>query len=63
MNKKTLKIFVIVLSLMLLIIFNLAVLGYTDPINFWIAAILVAVFAFIALPKLNKQRNQQLGKN
>ena len=63
MNEKTLKFFVIILSVMLLIIFTLAVAGFTDPINFWIAAILIAVFAFIALPKLNKQTNKQLGKN
>ncbi len=56
LNKK-IKILVVILSLLLIIIFFLAILGFTDIINFWIAVVLVGVFAFFVLPKLNKKIN------
>lgn len=57
LNKK-IKILAVILSLLLIIIFFLAVLGFTDIINFWIAVILTGIFAFFILPKLNKQINK-----
>jgi hypothetical protein len=54
MNEQIKKILIVFLIIFLLLIFFLAVLGFTDIINFWIAAILIAVFAFLVLPKLNK---------
>jgi hypothetical protein len=54
MNEQIKKILIIILIFLLLLIFVLAILGLTDLINFWVAAVLVAVFAFFILPKLNK---------
>ena len=55
MNPKIKKILIIALIVFLLIIFFLAILGFTDLINFWIAAILTALFAFLVLPRLNEK--------
>jgi len=52
MDKKIKKIFVFVLILLLLIIFFLSILGFADIINFWIAAVIISVFAFFVLPKI-----------
>ncbi|MFH1663309.1 MAG: hypothetical protein ABH986_00590 [archaeon] len=57
MNKLFTKLIVFLLIALLLLIFFLSILGYTDIINFWIAAVIVTVFAFVVLPKLNKQVN------
>ncbi|MBU2100662.1 hypothetical protein KKG83_01715 [Candidatus Micrarchaeota archaeon] len=54
MNEQIKKILIMILIISLLVIFVLALLGSTNIINFWIAAILIAVFAFFILPKLNK---------
>ena len=58
MNQKTLKIFIIVISAMLLLIFFASILGFVSIETFWVAAILVGVFAFLILPRLNKPKNK-----
>jgi len=55
MNQKTLKIFSIVISALLLLIFFASIAGFVGIETFWVAAILVALFAFLVLPKLNKK--------
>ncbi len=54
MNDKIKKALIVIIILILLIIFFLAILGYIDLMVFWIAAILVSLFAFFVLPKINK---------
>ena len=58
MDKKLMKIFVILIVVLLLIIFFLSILNFVSLETFWVAAVLVAVFAFLILPKLNKKIQQ-----
>ncbi len=54
MNQKLFKILIILLCLALVFTLTFSVMGYVNPLVFWVFAVVAAVFAFIVLPRMNK---------
>ncbi len=54
MKKRFLKSLIIVLIAYQLVLLVLTLLAMIDPLVFWASIIIVAVFAFLVLPKINR---------
>jgi hypothetical protein len=57
MTQKALKILIVFLIVALVSTLMLSIAGYIDALIFWVFAGVTAIFAFIVLPRINKNKD------